>query len=223
MALFAAGCGGGNSTTDESGSATATTSPTGEPTQPSQGQTAGGGDNRAPANQQQPQGLKPSDARSLPNEGTKAIAPGVPTTKGGDDSIQSYGVESNGDERVQAAGVLKAYLAAQLNRDWTSACALLALETRQDIERLWERAAGTKGGQACQKAMAGFLAGVPKGEIQALGELHVLSMRAEGDRGFIIYDDGNGRASESPMQLEQGHWRVRTLIAKELLLAPPTE
>jgi hypothetical protein len=200
-----------------------TTSPTGEPSQPSQGQTGGGGDNGARAPQQRPKGLDPADARSLPNEGTKAIAPGVPTTQGGDDSIQSYGIESNGDERVQAAGVLEAYLQAELSGNWSKGCSLLAAETREDLERLWEKASGTKGGQACEKAMAGFLQGVPRNEIRALADLHVLSMRVEGDRGFVIYDDGKGTASESPMQLEQGHWRVRTLIAKELLLAPATE
>jgi hypothetical protein len=182
---------------------------------------SGGGGHETSAHKKQTPGLKPTDARSLPNEGTKKVAPGVPTTKNGDNSIQTFGVESDGDERAEAAGVLKTYLAAELKGEWARACSLLAVETREDLERLWVQAAGTNRGPPCQRAMAGFLHGVPKSQIRILGTLHVLSMRIEGDRGFIIYHSGNGTPSESPMQKEDGRWKVRTLVAK-VLLTPDT-
>jgi hypothetical protein len=218
--LAMAGCGGGSDTTNQTGS---TSSPPEERAAPEQqtGQ-AGGHREGGPAHSARPRGLNPADVQSLPNEGTKAVAPGVPTTHGGDNSIQAYGIESNGNERAQAAGALKSYLAALLGRDWNKACSLLATPTKEDLERLWVKATGGNGGPACQKAVAGFLAGLPQGQLRSLGDLHVLSMRIEGDRGFLIYDDAKGTVSESPMQREAGGWKVRTLIAKELLLSPAT-
>ena len=78
-----------------------------------------GGDSTAPVPFREPTGSAPTGSGSLPNEGTRRVAPGVPTAKGGDNSIQEFGVEGPADDRVQAAVVFQAYLNARLAGDWS--------------------------------------------------------------------------------------------------------
>jgi hypothetical protein len=135
--------------------------------------------------------------------------------KGGDNSIQSYGMESDGSVRAEAASVLDGYLGALLTGDWSRACSLLAGETKDSLEQLASQAA--KETVSCPEALESLIARVPKGPLRRLGELHVLSMRVQGDRGFLIYEDGAGIPSEAAMVDKEGRWKVRALIAKELL------
>lgn len=139
----------------------------------------------------------------------------MPTSKGGDNSIQSYGVESGGSERAEAAAVLSSYLGALLAGEWSRACSELVAETKQALEQLAGQAERKK--VDCPTAVAALISEVPRGPLRTLGEIHVLSMRVQGDRGFLIYEDGSGKPSESAMLREDGRWKVRALIAKELL------
>lgn len=223
--LAAAGCGGGgDSTTDsqagESPDLGVESTQGGEKTQPGQGRSAegGGGSTGTEAGASKPNGLPPSDSSSLPNEGSEAVAPGVPTVSNGDNSIQTYGVESSGDERAEAATVVKAYLDAQQAAVWAKACSLLAAPIAANLIELWEKAKGADAG-GCPRAMAAAFARLPEGPLRTIADLHVLSLRVQGNRGFLIYEDGAGTASETPMQHEADGWRIRAIIPKELILS----
>jgi hypothetical protein len=87
-----------------------------------------------------PSGPPPTTAASLPNEGTKAPAPGVPTNKGGDNSIQTYGTESSAADRAEAALALQRYLDARAAQDWAGACSQLSSGARELLEKFAERA-----------------------------------------------------------------------------------
>jgi hypothetical protein len=141
----------------------------------------------------------------------------VPTTKNGDNSIQHYGIEGTSEERVQAASAVKAYLDAQVAGDWARACSYLLGEIREHLEALQEKAPNPQAG-GCPKAMQAFIGSVPKGALRIIADLHVLSMRVAGNRGFLIYEDGEAAPTEIPLQREGGKWKVRALVANGLLL-----
>jgi hypothetical protein len=170
----------------------------------------------ANANPKQPRGISPADSSPLPNEGTEAVAPGVPTVKHGDNSIQSYGTESASDERVQAATTVKAYLDAQIAGRWSEACNYLAATIQTHLEVLLKQASKSQQ-QGCPAAMEALVGPIPKGPLRTIAEIHVLSMRVEDDRGFLIFDDGEAKSDEIPMQREAGQWKVRALVAKDLI------
>ena len=104
-ALALAGCGGG----DDKTIATSSSSPT----------TAqqGGGDSGQGGSGQQGSGggREPLDTSSLPEpeEGSEKAAPGVPVSKGGDNSIQTWGLEASADERAEVTAILQAFLDAR--------------------------------------------------------------------------------------------------------------
>jgi hypothetical protein len=225
LAFFVLGC-GGDDKTESTGSVQTSTGSVQSPTNPQAGLPKGGEKpkpgggsadkttNPAPG---PPQGLPPTDSSPLPNQGTDAVAPGVPTTTGGDNSVQGYGVESDGGERVEAATVVKAYLDAQVAGRWSEACSLLAAAIRTNLEALMRRAPNSEA-KGCPAAMAAFIEHVPKGPLRTIAAIHVLSMRVDGDRGFLIFDDGEGRTDEMPLRREGGKWKVRALIAQDLLV-----
>lgn len=216
------GCGGGDDSTTPAGEGpglAVESTAGGEAAQRNQagkGQSDGGNAG-AETEAGQPSGLPPSDSSSLPNQGSEDVAPGVPTTQGGDNSIQSYGVESSGDERAEAATAVKAYLDAQADGRWQEACTLLAAPIRRDLLKLWEQAKGPDVG-GCPQAMAAAVSRIPKDLQRVVSDLHVLSMRVQGNRGFLIYEDATARASETPMQHEEDGWRIRALLPKELII-----
>lgn len=157
----------------------------------------------------------PTTRQPLPNEGSKTITPGVPTAKGGDNSIQEFGVEGESDQRVEAATTAKAYLDARAAGRWSAACAYLAGPVRKQIEAF---AGAGSGSGACPEAMRTLTEGVSKGILRVAAEIEVLSMRAEGSRAFLIYRDGNGVPSQIPMSREGDKWKVAAIAGSPLVL-----
>jgi hypothetical protein len=117
---------------------------------------------------------------------------------------------------VQAATTVKAYLDAQTAGRWSEACSFLASAIRDNLDKLTKRAPNAKV-EGCAEAMESILGGIPKGMLRTVADIHVLSMRVDGDRGFLIYEDRHAAPTEIPMEREGGEWKVRALIAKDLI------
>ncbi len=182
VALLAlASCGGGGEGT------TASTSTTVEPKPEEERQATSNGD---------------------PVSGSQDVAPGVPMTKGGDNSIQTFGAERGGGQRAQALADLKAYLHARLAGEWARACALASQEFRHEFARLVAQAKGKERPSGCAQTLAAFLGSTPRAtrrEAAQVGEL--LSFRVEGKRGYLIF---KGARSVMFIALENdaGRWKV---------------
>jgi hypothetical protein len=225
LALALSGCGGddeGPTTTAPAG-ATERSDAAPQAQEPEQGgdrqggakrQEGSGGEspNATPA---EPTGPPPTTSASLPNEGTKRPAPSVPTNKGGDNSIQTYGVESGSADRAEAALALQAYLDARAAGDWASACSYLTFSTRLLLEKFAERVPRLRGA-GCAEVMAAFAQGVPPAALAAEARIEVISLRVEGDRAFVIYRSPGNRVSTTPMAKENGAWKVAGMGATPL-------
>jgi len=234
LGLFAlpAGCGGGSTSSTASTAATAQVSAAKPKPRPEQSQKSGGkpqGAKPKPRPEQRQSGGKSQAAKSqkagdavltdpepLPNQGTAAVAPGVPTVKGGDDSIQTYGVEAQSAERVKAARLVKAYLGAQAAGHWASACADLSAVILKKLE-LATRGAPRIHASGCPGALAALISKTPPAIRRRAAQIRVLSLRVEGARAFIIYRDGEGRPYNLLLNREGAEWKIGSLAGIELV------
>jgi hypothetical protein len=230
-ALALAGCGGGSDTASAPLSTTQATA-----TQPSHegatsqkkakakqpgGSATKGGDKDNDSSPRSPSMVKVPPISSAAVAGSKAPAPGVKTVKGGDNSVQTYGVEAEESARTEAAIALQAYLNARQQEDWASACSALAQRPKEQLEKLTQqlRSQG-KDASGCAGAMAAFGQGTG-GSSQEPTITEVLSFRGEGDvpgdPSYLIFTGPPGSTLYSmPMYLEGGGWKVGLAQPSEL-------
>jgi hypothetical protein len=216
LALLA-GCGGGGGSTSTSTTISTTTTTTTqrsaakpEPEQQSAGDSKG-------STSQPASGSVPTDPNPLPNQGTKAVAPGVPTAKGGDNSIQTFGVEADTAERAQVASLLNAYLHAEAAGRWGAACAHLASMLQQKFATLGNSSPASLG-KGCAGGIGTLFSKAPKAILHSVVPIHVLSLRVSEPRAFVIYRNGAGKAYNLPLIREGGRWRIAAPLGIELVL-----
>lgn len=167
-----------------------------------------------------PEGPAPTPSGSLPNEGTERVAPDVPTAKGGDNSIQEFGTESQASDRVEAAGILQTYLSARAAGEWATACSYLSASMKKGLEQFGGQAQGKDSEPlACGQIMQALTQGAPKKALRNAAEIRVLSMRTEDGQAFLIYKNGEGKPSAIPMADEDGDWKVAALDGSPLLIS----
>jgi hypothetical protein len=207
--LALAGCGSGGSSTS-----TATT-PSASTTTEAPAPKAKATEQPKPKQAQEPKpptGPAPTDPNPLPNQGSAKVAPGVPTSKGGDNSIQAYGTEADSAERVNASRVLEAYLDAQAKENWGAACSYVNSKVIEGFGPIAKRPGG------CEVAMGALLGEGSKAALSKAAEIEVLSMRLEGGQAFLVYRDGTGKALDMPMTRNGVSWLVGALVGIELVL-----
>jgi hypothetical protein len=130
----------------------------------------------------------------------------VPTSPGGDNSIQTWGVEAGADERTRLAAIVKSFLDARARAEWARACIYLAAKQREMFEALIQ---GRSGNGACAEAMRKLAASVPAGALARAAEIgEVLSLRVGGGRAFLIYARPNGGVYATALAQEGQAWRV---------------
>jgi len=240
-AVLASGCGGGDSESASSATSATTTSVPSATTQdtttaprPSHqgatgqgkakqagGSAAKGEDKTASSSPPGARAVKAPPVSSAPVAGEKAPAPGVKTVKDGDNSVQTYGVESDASARTQATIALQAYLDQRRQEDWASACEALAQRPKQELEKLVKSASAQgKEVNGCAGAMAAV-----GGSQQFPGTTitEVLSLRGggdiSGDPSYLIFTGPPAKTFYSmPMYLEGGGWKVGLAVPAELPL-----
>lgn len=133
--------------------------------------------------------------------------------KGGDNSIQDFGEESDEGELEEAARVLHDFYVARAEEEWKAACASLS---RGVIEQLEQLGARTKSGdKGCPTALAALtppLSAVVQRETTAVD---AGSLRVEGDRGFLIYR-GAEKTVYAINMAREGGWKVGALAGVPL-------
>lgn len=135
--------------------------------------------------------------------GSKAPAPGVPTSPHGDNSIQTWGLEASSARRAQAAAFLRAYLDARATGAWAKVCSDLAARPRAEQERFG-------GGAPCAEAMASFAAHASPAALREEAQIEVLSFRVGRRYTFLIYRRPDG-VFAMPLAREGG--RLKLLLA----------
>lgn len=137
---------------------------------------------------------------SPPIKSSKAAAPGVPTSKQGDNSIQTWGLEGSSAERAHLTAIVQAYLEARAARDWEAACSRLAAKVRAEQSRF-------AGGASCAEAMESFATDASDASLAQEADIDVLSARIGGGYAFVIYRRSGG-VYAMPLVPEDGTWRL---------------
>lgn len=209
-ALALGGCGEDGetttATTPDSGSQRSATATQGKKAE--QGGGTADGRRRSSAGKTTQEEGTPSASRPEPEEGAKAAAPGVPTSKGGDNSVQTYGLEAGSEERAEATAAVQAFLDARVSANWARACSLLAAEQRRMFEQLAKR---TKegGSGTCAEIMAAFASGVPASAFaEEANIVDVLSLRVGEEHAFLIYTRPDGNVYATAITREGGGWKI---------------
>ena len=154
-----------------------------------------------------------------PQPGSKAPAPGVPTTKGGDNSIQSFGTEGEEDPREGAVSNLLAYLDARLSGEFAKACSLASEEFREQLAQLIANAKAKGDAEkpkGCAETLALFTPEKAKAALREKNQVNeVLSFRVRDDGyAYLIFKGAEGKTMFIAMAEEDGQWRVNVMEAE---------
>jgi hypothetical protein len=128
--------------------------------------------------------------------------------KGGDNSIQDFGEESDEGELEEAARVLHDFYVARAEEDWNAACARLSKSVIQQLEVLGARA--KSGDKSCPATMAALTPPLSPAVQRETTAVDAGSLRVEGDRGFLIYR-GAEKTVYAINMAREGGWKVSAL------------
>jgi hypothetical protein len=235
VGLALGGCGGGSDDSASTSSSTTQEATIANTPQPSrqgtaakeEGKSKQAGNHSSPKSNSKPKGshqhspnspkhpkpVKPPRVSSRPVAGSRHPAPGVKTVKGGDNSVQEYGVEANESSRREASIALATYLNARAEGNWNGACSLLASQPTQQLEKL----AGNKAD--CAEVLGATGKGTSSQPGSSITE--VLSFRGEGEisgnPSYLIFKGPPGQTLFSmPMYQQGGAWKVGLAQPSEL-------
>jgi len=131
----------------------------------------------------------------------KRAAPGVPTSSGGDNSIQLYGVEASDAERAKLTTLVQTFLNARATGNWAKVCSLLAAKPRAEQLRF------APGAKSCAEAMAFFAKDANPATLKDEAQIEVLSLRVDPPIAFLIYRRSDGIWATA-LEREEGQWKV---------------
>jgi hypothetical protein len=135
--------------------------------------------------------------------------------RGGDNSVQEFGEESNETELEEAATALHAYLVARAEEDWATACANLSESVAEQLQGLASRAEGLEG-KGCAAILQALTPKLPPSVRQESTIVDAGSLRLEGEQAFLIYRGAEGKTYTILMAPEDGTWKVGSLAATPL-------
>lgn len=135
--------------------------------------------------------------------------------KGGDNSIQEYGEESDKSELQAAAKVVHGFYVARSEEDWSRACSYLAKSMVSQLEMLAGQSPELKG-KGCAPLLKAFTRPLPASVRRELTVVDAGSLRREGERGFLIYYDNEHKPYAMPLEDESGTWKLTLLSATPL-------
>jgi len=136
--------------------------------------------------------------------------------KGGDNSVQEFGSESDESELKAAATALHNFLDARAEGNWDAACQYMSEEMIKSFEKLAE-ASKQVDASSCGALLRGLTNPAAKASMKTEAEkTDVGSLRTEGDRSFLIYTVGGKTIYAMPMKNENGAWKVSGLTGTPL-------
>lgn len=132
--------------------------------------------------------------------------------KGGDNSIQEFGEESDEAELEQAATALHDYLVARAGEDWPAACSHLARTITDQLGEIAARSDQLKG-KGCAPILGALSPSLPATVRHESTIVDAGSLRLEDERAFLIYRGAEETNYAVLMEREDDAWKVGALAA----------
>jgi hypothetical protein len=136
-------------------------------------------------------------------------------TKGGDNSIQEFGAESDESELEEAAQVVHSFFVARASGDWETACSYLSKAMQEQLEQLAENSTSLED-KGCVSFLAAFTSHLSAGEWRDITTVDAGSLRSDGTQSFLIYYGAGKTAYAMPLVQEDGDFKVGALAGDAL-------
>jgi hypothetical protein len=136
-------------------------------------------------------------------------------TKGGDNSIQEFGEESDESELEEAAAAVHGFYVARAEEDWAKACTFLAESMVGQLEALAGQSPELKGA-GCPTVLEAFTRPLPASVRRETTVVDAGSFRHDDERGFLIYYDSEDKPYAMPLEDQDGEWKLTLLSATPL-------
>lgn len=215
---------GSTSTTASSSGSTTTDTTAGGDRQGGSSQKSNGGKNGAghsqSGGQSQPQqGKGGSSGKSVKEVETPLKVSGGGSaqfrTKGGDNSVQEFGGESDESELREAAEVVHGFYVSRAAEEWDKACSYLSKSNIEQLEQLANQASQSQGAD-CATILKAFTRPLPASVEREITTVDAGSLRREGEQGFLIYYGAGHVKYAMPLREEGGAWKVTALSGTTL-------
>lgn len=136
-------------------------------------------------------------------------------SRGGDNSIQDYGEESDESELEAAAEAVHGFYVARAEEDWAGACSYLAKSMVTQLEQLAGQSPQLED-SGCAAVLRAFTRPLPASVRRETTVVDAGSLRREGERGFLIYYGEDRTAYAMPLEDEDGEWKLTLLSGTPL-------
>jgi hypothetical protein len=219
LAAGLAACGSSDSTTSPSTSE-ATTGQEADTTSSGQGGSKSGGGKAKPAGDKGSGKSNEGGGSAAADKPVHFDAPPLKVSgggskqfvqKGGDNSIQEFGDESDESELEEVAGAVYGFYVARAKGEWDKACSYLAKSNVESLEQLASQSPKFKD-KGCGPILESFTRPLPPSVNREITTVDAGSFRHEGKQGFFIYRGApKGTVYAMPMREEGGEWKVGAL------------
>lgn len=136
-------------------------------------------------------------------------------TKGGDNSIQEFGDESDESELEEAAETVHSFFVARATGDWKATCGYLSKSMSEQLEQLAASSTELKD-KGCASFLQAFTGKLSAKEWQETTTVDAGSLRQEGEQAFLIYYGPGKTVFAMPLKVEDGEFKVGALSGNEL-------
>ncbi len=136
-------------------------------------------------------------------------------TKGGDNSIQEFGAESDESELQEAAEAVHGFYVARAEGQWETACSYLSKSNIEGLEKLASQSRRSQGAD-CATVLEAFTRPLPAEVEREITTVDAGSLRREGDQGFLIYYGAGHETYAMPLKEEGGSWKLTALSGTTL-------
>jgi hypothetical protein len=134
--------------------------------------------------------------------------------KGGEASIEEFGSEASGVEREAIEGAFSGYLKAVGAKDYPTACSHLSAAVQSSLEQLVVKQLKGKG---CAAILPKLLSPTAPQTAREQAKGQIAKVRAQGDRGFVVFRAPGAKLYQQTMVREGGEWKVATVAASVLV------
>jgi len=136
-------------------------------------------------------------------------------TKGGDNSIQEFGEESDESELQEAAEAVHGFFVARATGDWKGACDYLSKPMTEQLEQLAKSSTELED-KGCASFLQAFTSQLSASEWRETTVVDAGSLRQEGEQAFLVYYGAGKTAYAMPLAVEDGQFRVGGLSGNPL-------
>jgi len=133
---------------------------------------------------------------------------------GGEKSIEEFGREATGSERTSIKNAFTGYLEALADEDYQTACFYLASGVQQSLRQIIVKRLKDDG---CARILPRVLSPSAPAFAREQAEGEIAKIRAEDDRGFVVFRAPGAKLHQMTMVSEGGDWKVANLGSSVLV------